>query len=220
MSLVFSDNQSCTPRCHTLQSWHVTSAVLWLQPSKCECISKHLSLQDWRRLEQFFFLHISAIVFRTKNDGLFRIWFTNISWNCSKAPKSNTPALHYQFRGSLRQNIQDENENVHRDLKKIWKIKCTKIERQIYFLFPLNFLRSYKSKWYQVIHIGRQLSDLQVPCAQRGPAIQHRPSRLPESCIDGWPAFKDQNGSNDWRESPILPSMGPIGLEVPRDHKM
>lgn len=47
-------------------------------------------------------------------------------------------------------------------------------------------------KW---IHIGRQLSDLQVPCAQRGPAIQHRPSRLPESCIDGWPAFKDQNGS-------------------------
>lgn len=150
MCLVFSDNQSCTPRCHTLQSWHVTSAVLWLQPSKCECISKHLSLQDWRRLEQFFFLHISAIVFRTKNDGLFRIWFTNISWNCSKAPKSNTPALHYQFRGSLRQNIQDENENVHRDLKKIWKIKCTKIERQIYFLFPLNFLRSYKSKWYQV----------------------------------------------------------------------
>lgn len=108
----------------------------------------------------------------------------------------------------------------HRDLKKIWKIKCTKIERQIYFLFPLNFLRSYKSKWYQVIHIGRQLSDLQVPCAQRGPAIQHRPSRLPESCIDGWPAFKDQNGSNDWGESPILPSMDPIGLEVPRDHKM
>ena len=174
----------------------------------CICVLKHFSLHIASQVSTLT-PHLPAAVFRTAGYGLFRIWFTNISWKCSKAPtRRATPSIS-GFTASKYKGWE-WHENVHRDPKKIWKIKCAKIERQIYLSFPVHFLCSYTGKgsfeWYQVIHIGWQLSDLQVPCARQWPAIQHRPSRLPAPCIDG---------SNDWPSPKTSLQMDPW-LDVPR----